>query len=435
MQTSFTSEQLARPEIASSDVELRACLQCGYCMPNCPTHQILDSEFDSPRGRIYLMKEMLESGGEPNEETVKHIDRCLYCLACMSSCPSSVHYMHLVDHARAYIEENYHRPWFDRLLRWALARVLPHPGRFRVVLHGARLVRPAAFVLPKKLRRLVGSVPGNIPPPSMRDKPQVFPPMGARKRRVALLTGCAQQALNTDINDATIRILRRHGCEVVVARGAGCCGAVTHHMGRTKDGRAAAANNIRAWIQEVNNEGLDAVVINTSGCGTMVKDYGYLFRNHELAGDAAIISALAKDVSELLSDIQLEHKVAPKMRVAYHATCSLQYGQRIRYMPKKLLKAAGFTVIEPRDAQTCCGSAATYSLLQPEISDKLRERKIKTLESAAPDAIVAGNIGCMMQISSGTGVPVVHTVELLDWVTGGPLPHALQDVAKTTTTA
>ena len=337
--------------------------------------------------------------------------------------------MHLVDHAREHIEEKYRRPLFERTLRWMLARTLPYPDRFRFAMRGARLAKSVAFVLPIKLRRMVELIPSKIPTPSASDKPQVFQSIGTRKMRVALLNGCAQKALNTDINNATIRVLRRHGCEVVVAQGAGCCGAVTHHMGNTKESRAAAAKNIRAWMREVNGAGLDAVVINTSGCGTMVKDYGYLFENNDLAGDAATISALARDVSELLSELELQYQVTPKMRVAYHATCSLQFGQRIRFKPKKLLKDAGFSVLEPRDSHTCCGAAGTYNLLQPEVSDQLKDRKVKNLQAEAPDAIVAGNIGCMIQIGSASRVPVVHTVELLDWVTGGPVPPALRSIA------
>jgi len=431
MQTNFTIEQLTNPDIASSNEELRACLQCDYCLSNCPTYQLLDDPLDSPRGRNFLIKEMLESERAPDTDTVQHIDRCLSCLACMSTCPSSVHYMHLVDHARKHIEENYQRALFDRMLRWMLARILPYPGRFRITMRWAQRVKPLSFALPRKIRAMVEYVPDRLPPPSPNDKPQVFPATGERRRRVALMTGCAQQVLNTDINDATIRILCRHGCEVVVARDAACCGALTHHMGKTRDSHAAAARNIRAWMNEVNGEGLDAVVINTSGCGTVIKDYAFMFRNKAQAKDAAIISALAKDISEVLSDLELDYRVTPDLRVAYHATCSLQFGQRIRFAPKKLLRAAGFTVLEPRDSHSCCGSAGTYSLLQPEISEQLKVRKVETLEAGTPDVIAAGNIGCMMQIGSGTRVPVVHTVELLDWVTGGPVPRALEGIART----
>jgi len=426
MQTNFTAEQLADPAVAYSKDILVRCLQCGYCLENCPTYQLSDDEMQTPRGRVAQIKDMLESGDRPKHETVENIDRCLSCLACLSTCPSFVNYMHLVDHAREYIEDNYRRPLSERLLRWMLAQTLPYPGRLRLSMRGAQFLRPLAFIAPKRMRPMLEAVPDRLPPPSPNDQPQVFAAEGVRKRRVALLTGCAQKALNTDINDATIRILRRHGCEVVIAQGAACCGALTYHMGKSQQSYAAAARNIRAWMKEVNGAGLDAIVINTSGCGTVVKEYAHMFRNDELAEEAETISALAKDISEVLSDIGLDHQLKPGLRIAYHATCSLQFGQRIRFAPKKLLKAAGFAVLEPRESHTCCGAAGSYSLLQPEISGQLKERKAGALEADTPDAIAAGNIGCIMQIASATGVPVVHTVELLDWSTGGPVPPALK---------
>ncbi|MDW4549951.1 glycolate oxidase subunit GlcF [Defluviimonas sp. D31] len=426
MQTNFTEEQLKDPGLKRANEILRACVHCGFCTATCPTYQILGDELDSPRGRIYLIKEMLETGRPADEKTVRHIDRCLSCLACMTTCPSGVHYMHLVDHARAHIEATYRRPWRDRALRWLLARVIPHPGRFRLALTGARFVRPFAAWLPDaRLRAMVAMAPDRVPPASRNDAPQVFPATGTRRMRVALMTGCAQKALNTDINDATIRLLRRLGCEMVVAKGAGCCGALTHHMGKTGESHASAATNIRAWIAEKRAGGLDAVVINTSGCGTTVKDYGHMFRTDPLAEEAAEIAGLACDVSELLERLGPTGKAPESLVVAYHAACSLQHGQKVRTAPKALLKAAGFDVVEPADAHLCCGSAGTYNLLQPEISAELKRRKVATLEARAPDVIAAGNIGCMMQIGAGTGVPVVHTVELLDWATGGPRPRAL----------
>jgi len=429
MQTNFTPEQLAKPAFASSNVELSACLQCDYCASNCPTYQMLGHEYDSPRGRVFLIKEMLESPQRPADTTVEHLDRCLSCLACMSTCPSSVHYMHLMDHARAHIEEHYRRPFKEQLLRWMLAKVLPHPGRFRLAMRGARWLKPFSPLMPGRLRGLVALTPHKLPPVGTLNRRQVLPALGERERRVALLTGCAQTAVNSDINEATIRILRRHGCEVVITH-AGCCGALTHHMGKMKESHAAAEKNIRAWMAEINGKGLDAVIVNTSGCGTVVKDYGYMFRDHPLAASAETISGLAKDISEVLSELELTHKSVPKLRIAYHATCSLQFGQRIRYTPMKLLKAAGFTVLEPRDAHACCGFAGTYAMVQPEMATQLRQRKVQTLEQINPDAIAVGNIGCMMQISAGSQVPVVHTVELLDWVTGGPMPQALASVGE-----
>ena len=428
MQTNFTPEQLRDPAIQRANGILRACVHCGFCTATCPTYQILGDELDSPRGRIYLIKDMLESGRPADKDTVKHIDRCLSCLACMTTCPSGVDYMHLVDQARAYIEKTYKRPLADRALRWILARIIPYPTRFRLALGGAKLARPLRpFVFSRRLRAMLDMAPKRIPPVSRNDDPQVFAAIGARKKRVALLTGCAQKALNTDINDATIRLLRRLGCEVVIARDMGCCGALTHHMGKEDEAYASARRNIRAWMAEVNNGGLDAIVINTSGCGTTVKDYGDMLRHDPMAEEAALISRLAMDVTELLSQCDLQGTAPRKMRVAYHAACSLQHGQQIKSAPKTLLKQAGFEVVEPKDSHLCCGSAGTYNLLQPDIAGKLKARKVATLEAKAPEVIAAGNIGCMMQIASGTGIPVVHTVELLDWATGGPIPRNLSE--------
>ena len=426
MKTEFTPEQLKDPAIARANEILRSCVHCGFCTATCPTYQVLGDELDSPRGRIYLIKDMLENDRQPDAKTVKHVDRCLSCLACMSTCPSGVHYMHLIDHAREYIEERYKRPLGDRALRWILSKILPYPTRFRMALLGAKMGRPFARLIPDaRLRAMLEMAPKQVPPVSRNDDPQSFAARGPRKMRVALMTGCAQKALDTDINDATIRLLTRLGCEVVVARGAGCCGALTHHMGKSGESHTTAARNVRAWVAEMDGDGLDAIVINTSGCGTTVKDYGHMFRNEPLAGDAARVSGMAMDVSELLMQLDLPEGPDRGMKVAYHAACSLQHGQQVKTYPKDLLKRAGFTVSEPADSHLCCGSAGTYNLMQPEISGQLKARKIRTLEAKAPDVIAAGNIGCMMQIGGGTDIPVVHTVELLDWACGGPKPRKL----------
>ena len=427
MQTFFEKQQLTDLDFKRSNEILRSCVHCGFCTATCPTYQVLGDELDSPRGRIYLIKDMLENNRVPDQKTVTHIDRCLSCLACMSTCPSGVHYMHLVDHARAYIEDKYKRPLFERLLRWALVKILPYPTRFRLALLGAKIARPIARFLPDpRLRAMIAMAPKQVPPVSRNDDPQSFAPSIARKKRVVLMTGCAQRALNTDINDATIRLLQRLGCEIVIPQGQGCCGALTHHLGKTTESHAAAAQNIRAWQGEIDQGGLDAVVINTSGCGTTVKDYGHMFRNTDLAEQAAQISSLAMDVSELLMQLEMPDLEQKNIKVAYHAACSLQHGQQIKTFPKTLLQKAGFTVLEPADPHLCCGSAGTYNLMQPEISSQLKTRKVANLEALQPDIIAAGNIGCMMQIGSGTAVPVVHSVELLDWATGGPQPAALR---------
>jgi glycolate oxidase iron-sulfur subunit len=427
MQTNFTAEQLRDPALAEANGILRSCVHCGFCTATCPTYQVLGDELDSPRGRIYLIKEMLETGRPADAKTVKHLDRCLSCLACMTTCPSGVNYMHLIDQARAYVEKTYKRPLSDRALRWVLAKVIPHPTRFRLALFAAKLGKPFARLIPDaRLRAMLTMAPKVIPPVSRNDDPQSFAPTAPQRMRVALMTGCAQKALNTDINDATIRLLRRLGCEIVVPRGMGCCGALTHHMGREAESHAAARANIAAFMAEKQGAGLDAIVINTSGCGTTVKDYGHMLGTPE----AATVAGLAMDISELLVKLGLPQGAPKGLRVAYHAACSLQHGQQIKTAPKDLLKRAGFEVVEPADSHLCCGSAGTYNLLQPEISGQLKARKVQTLEAKRPDIISAGNIGCMMQIGSATAVPVVHTVELLDWATGGPRPRALEAIKR-----
>jgi glycolate oxidase iron-sulfur subunit len=420
MQTFFSEAQLADPKLAEANKILRTCVHCGFCTATCPTYQVLGDEADSPRGRIYMIKEMLEAGRPADARTVRHIDRCLSCLACTTTCPSGVDYMHLIDQARAYVEQTYRRPLGERVLRGLLARIIPHPTRFRLALFAARLARPVAGLLPdRRLRAMVAMAPDRLPPVSRNDDPQVFAAQGPRRMRVALMTGCAQKALDTDINDATIRLLTRLGCEVVIPRNMGCCGALTHHMGREGEARRFASANVRAFMAE---DGLDGIIINTSGCGTTVKDYG-----HMLGGaDATRVAGLAMDVTEVLARLGLPQGSPKGLRVAYHAACSLQHGQKIVAAPKDLLRCVGFEVVEPRDSHLCCGSAGTYNLMQPEISAELRNRKVATLEERTPQVIAAGNLGCMLQIGQATQVPVVHTVELLDWATGGPVPRSLR---------
>ncbi len=427
MQTNFSLAQLANPDVAASEKILRACVHCGFCTATCPTYALLGDELDSPRGRIYLIKDMLEGGTPPGPEVVKHVDRCLSCLSCMTTCPSGVNYMHLVDHGRKHIEENYRRPLLDRALRTLLAWMLPRPALFRLALHGARLGRPLARIMRGRLRAMLALAPATIPAPSRVDIPQVFPAEGKRRARVALLNGCAQRVLDPGINEATVRLLTRHGVEVVVARGAGCCGALTHHLGREAPALRSAKANIAAWLREAEGEGLDAVIVNTSGCGTTVKDYGFMLRNDpEWADKAARVSALAKDVSEFMSDLGLMPPAREiELSVAYHAACSLQHGQKVTRQPKALLASAGFTVLDVPEGHLCCGSAGTYNLLQPELAQALRDRKAANITGTKAHIVAAGNLGCMIQIGGAIDMPMVHTVELLDWATGGPLPKAL----------
>jgi len=432
VRTEFSLAQLADPDTAASEKILRACVHCGFCTATCPTYVLLGDELDSPRGRIYLIKNMLEGGGPVGAETVKHIDRCLSCLACMTTCPSGVNYMHLVDHGRHHIETHYRRPWTERLLRYWLGRILTQPGLMRAALQAARLVKPFAGLFPNRLRPLVSLTPEVIPAVSPVDRPQIFPAEGERRMRVALLPGCAQQVLAPEINEATIRLLTRLGAEVVVAPGSGCCGALPHHLGDEAPALALARANVDAWEKARETGELDAVVANASGCGTMLKDYGFLLRTDPAyAEKAARIAALARDISEVVSDLGLRG-AAPiaKLRIAYHSACSLQHGQKIDRVPRALLTAAGFEVVDVPEGHLCCGSAGTYNLLQPELAAALRDRKLANIALTRADVVAAGNIGCITQLARDAPIPVVHTVELLDWASGGPRPAKLSPIAK-----
>ena len=443
MQTHFTLAQLSDPDMSATNDILRACVHCGFCTATCPTYVTLGDELDSPRGRIYLMKQMFEADAPATKEVVTHIDRCLSCLSCMTTCPSGVNYMHLVDHARVHIEETYKRPLFDRVMRTMLAAVMPYPRRFRALMRLAAIGKLFAPLMPGRLRAMLALVPSSSPSSPMsaplRDGRIVWAAEGQRKKRVLLMPGCVQQVLAARINEATVRLLTRLGHEVVVADGSGCCGALTHHLGKEDLAFEAVRANVRAWMREHESEPVDAIVINASGCGTTVKDYGFMLRNDPNLADAAEnISALTRDISEFLAETGMPDEAGAKdmagdmpgnvpgdLNVTYHSACSLQHGQNVRTAPKALLAAAGFTVVEPREAHLCCGSAGTYNMLQPEIANQLRDRKADNIARTTPDVIATGNIGCMMQLQDAVDAPVVHTVELLDWATGGPAPRGL----------
>jgi len=404
-------------------------VHCGFCTATCPTYVLLGDELDSPRGRIYLIKEMLEKDKPPTPEVVKHIDRCLSCLACMTTCPSGVHYMHLVDHARAHVEETYSRPLGDRVLRALLAKVLPDRKLFRLSLlagSAGRVLAPLFGALGlNRLAAMLRLVPSRLPPGSEAGH-RVFPAQGARRGRVALLQGCAQSVLAPSINEAATRLLTRKGYEVVLA-GEGCCGSLVHHMGREQQALGNARAAIDLWTREIETNGLDAIIVTASGCGTTIKDYGYMLRNDPAyAAKAARVSALAKDISEYLASLDLGAAARPGgLKVAYQAACSLQHGQKIVKQPKELLAMAGFTVSDIGEAHLCCGSAGTYNIMQPEIATRLRDRKVANIERTGADVVATGNIGCMTQLAEATAIPIVHTVELLDWAHGGPRPAAL----------
>jgi len=431
VETQFSLAQLADTDIAEAEKILRSCVHCGFCTATCPTYVLLGDELDSPRGRIYLIKDMLENDRPASESVVKHVDRCLSCLSCMSTCPSGVNYMHLVDHARTHIERTFKRPLFERTVRGLLASVMPFPAKFGVLLRLANLGKMFSPVMPKLLRGMLSLAPSTPLAKPLPAGRTIWSAEGQRKKRVILMQGCVQQVLAGQINDATIRVLTRLGCDVVVADGSGCCGALTHHLGKAHQALAAVKANVRAWTTEIDGEGVDAIVVNASGCGTTVKDYGFMLRNDEELADAAErISGLTQDISEFLVKLgNLSFTSETAMKVTYHSACSLQHGQKVTAAPKSLLENAGFSVSEPLEPHMCCGSAGTYNLMQPEIAGQLRDRKAANIARTAPEVVATGNIGCLMQLREVVDAPVVHTVELLDWATGGPPPNGLPQTA------
>lgn len=435
MQTNFTAEQLGDPRLAEAERILRRCVHCGLCTAVCSTYVVLGDERDSPRGRIYLMKDMFEGGRDPSAEVRLHIDRCLSCLSCMTTCPSGVDYMHLVDHARTYIEERSPRPAKARFMREVLARVVPYPRRFRWALRAAPLARPFGGLMRRmglqELATMIDMAPAVLPRAGHFSGPGTAVTKSERRARVIMLAGCAQQVLRPSINDATVRLLARRGIDVVVAPGAGCCGALVHHLGREDQAKDQARRNIDAWMKEIGKGPVDAILINASGCGTVVKDYGHLLADDPIYAERAkIIADLARDVSEFVAGVGIGAPVRwSSIKVAYHSACSLQHGQRITDEPKALLMQAGFSVVDIPEGHICCGSAGTYNILQPEIATQLRERKVQNIKTTRPDVVAAGNIGCITQLASGMSIPIVHTVELLDWAYGGPVPRGLETLA------
>jgi glycolate oxidase iron-sulfur subunit len=425
MQTHFTPERLAEPGMAEAEAILRTCVHCGFCTATCPTYVTLGNELDSPRGRIYLIKDMFEQGRDADAQVARHVDRCLGCLACTTTCPSGVDYAHLIEQARTHVEATYRRPLADRWLRSLLAQVLTRPALFRLALIGARVARPLTRVLPKTgalapLRAMLDMAPSPLP---RRVADVVLPSFD---RKVILLEGCAQSVLDAGINAATRRLLARAGVQALAVPGEGCCGALPLHMGKTDRAKDLARHNIALW----DGMEAEAILVTASGCGSTVKDYGHLLADDPLWRDrAASVAAKARDVTEYLAGLTLpQPRALPPLQVAYHAACSLQHGQKITAPPKALLQAAGFQVLEPAESHLCCGSAGTYNLLQPEIAATLGERKAAHLTRTGADVVVGGNIGCLTQIAQYGNLPILHTIELLDWAYGGEVPRKIAQI-------
>lgn len=400
-------------------------------MATCPTYQLTGDERDGPRGRIYLIKEMLEAGGAAGPEVTHHLDRCLTCLSCMTTCPSGVDYLHLSDIARTRIQNTAKRPLYDRLLRWVLAKILPHPERFAIALKMARFGK---FMTPlfrtfekgRPLAAMLELSPFRSPAPSDLKGGEHFAATGLRRARVLLFQGCAQQLLAARINEAAIRLMTRHGIEVVIADDEGCCGALSLHMGREDEARKFASRNILSWYNTANRAGIDAIVITASGCGSVIRDYGHQMARTQVAAQAARVSDMAMDITAFLESMPLDDPDTPMgLKVAWHPPCSLQHGQKIKDAPAGMLSRAGFDVLMPADSHLCCGSAGVYNILQPRIADQLLANKQKNISETGADVIATANIGCMTQLAKSKKLPVVHVVELLDWATGGAKPESL----------
>jgi glycolate oxidase iron-sulfur subunit len=429
MQTNFTKKQLQESSIIDANGIIRKCTHCGFCNATCPTYQVAGDELDGPRGRIYLIRDMLENNKPASEKITRHIDRCLSCYACMTTCPSGVNYMHLVDHARNHIEKTYVRPFFDRFIRILLSIILPSPKLFRIVGYLARFANPFKFLFPKKIKNMLKYMPTSFPKSNYENK-EVYSPKGKTYAKVALLTGCVQRVISPQINDSTIDILNRHGVEVIVPKEITCCGSLNHHLGKEDLAHKSFVNNINFWFKCYEEKNLDAILVTTSGCGTTLKDYGHIFRDDpdkDLRKKAKIISSLAKDVTEYLGkNIKLNFvEKDKKFKIAYHSACSMQHGQKLHNQPMNLLKKTGNEIVEIPEGHLCCGSAGTYNLLQGEMASELLVRKVSNIDKVKPDFISTGNIGCITQISSGTKIPILHTIEILNWYTGGEKPNAI----------
>ena len=431
MQTSFTEKQLENKENKSSESILRKCVHCGMCNATCPTYGISGDELEGPRGRIYLIKDMLENNKPANKKITQHIDSCLSCYACMTTCPSGVNYMHLIDHGRNHVEETYKRPFIDRIFRNILSFVLPRPKVFLSLAILTKFIKPISFLMPEFLRNSLKLMPNKIPSKKIKTQKIYSPQSGKIISRVALLIGCVQRVISPEINEATIRLLNRHNVEVVVMPDIDCCGSLNHHLGKKDKAENSFVKNIKSWHNEYLANGLDAIISNTSGCGTTLKDYGHIFRNDkELKKQAKKISELTKDITEFLDEnlkLNIKKNEEKKYKIAYHSACSMQHGQKVHNQPKQLISKTGNEVLDIPEGHLCCGSAGTYNILHQKMAKSLLKNKVSNIEKIGPDFISTGNIGCMTQISTGTRIPIIHTVELLDWFTGGPKPYKLKN--------
>jgi glycolate oxidase iron-sulfur subunit len=420
MRTHFRAEQLSNPGLAEVEKNLRACVHCGICTATCPTYVLLGDERDSPRGRIVMMQKMLEEGGAPSAETVLHIDRCLSCLGCRTACPSGVDYARLIDQSREYIETYYQRPMGERLLRWTVANILTRPRLTRLALHLARAFSPVTNMLPGRLRAMakMGS--------ELRlRKSRSGCAGGATGRRIALLPGCVQQVIAPEIDEAVARLFSRRGISLVPLDAAGCCGALAHHLGREQEAKTWAKRMIESFERAGGSSVFESILISATGCAAHIREYPHLFLDEpDWQTRAAAFASKLVQLPEALSSTSA--MASRKVRVALHVPCSLQHGLR-GAGGGELLRAAGFEVVEIPEGHLCCGSAGSYSLLQPQIAVRLRERKLENIRAVKPDVIATSNIGCLQHLSGADAPPIVHLAELLDWAEDGPQPLRLRD--------
>ena len=374
---------------------------------------------------------MLENNKPGNEKVAKHLDRCLSCYACMTTCPSQVNYMHLIDHGRSHLEKTYKRPILERLFRSLLSLTLPNPKTFKTLSILVNIVRPISFTFPEFIKNSMKLMPSAFPKKTLKTQRIYSAEKNKPVARVALLTGCVQRVISPEINESTIRLLNRHDVEVIVMPEINCCGSLDHHLGKEKAAHELFKKNINLWYDEYLKNGLNAIISNTSGCGTTLKDYGFIFRgDKEMKKKAKKISELTKDITEFLDkNIKLNFMQNEKVyKIAYHSPCSMQHGQKVHQQPIDLIKRTGNEVLNIPEGHLCCGSAGTYNILQQKIAKTLLKNKVENINKIKPDFISTGNIGCMTQIASGIETPIVHTVEVIDWLTGGPKPIKLNNL-------
>ncbi len=434
MQTQFSKQDLEKPVFAEAEEILHKCVHCGFCTATCSSYVIQGDERDSPRGRIYMIKEMFENGGTPDKNMVTHIDRCLSCLSCVTTCPSRVDYMHLIDLSRTHIEKNFKRPIKQRLVRNVLSAILPFPGRMRVAMRLGVLAKPFQNVFGKIGLSELGSMLSLMPLRLPRAGKYASGRFGKKsnhkqlQRRVIVIPGCASSVLRPSIHDAAVNMLLQNNIQVIVPEKAGCCGALDHHMGKEKAAMEMAKNMVNTISKEMEIDPVEAVLVTASGCGTQVKDFGHVFRNEPgYSSRGQEIADITQDITEFLVDLSFQ---APSqwsdLKVAYHSACSMQHGQNVNDAPRKLLERAGYNIVEIAEGHLCCGSAGTYNILQKDIADQLLKRKVDNINLVKPDLIATGNIGCITQIASGTDIPIVHTAELVNWAYGGACPKELE---------